>query len=122
MLCFLYLNIRFPNKGDVRVVLTRIFGIGYQRASYLCDLVGLMKGCDISMLNKYRFALIIGLIKRYYGVDLILKRNRFNRLKRFLSVKSYNSMRLRFGLPIRGQKTHNNARTAKTRKINLSNI
>jgi len=122
MLCFLYLNIKFPNKGDVRVQLTRIFGIGYSRASYLCDLVGLMKGCDISMLNKYRFALIIGLIKRYYGVDLILKRNRFNRLKRFLSVKSYNSMRLRFGLPIRGQKTHNNARTAKTRKINLSNI
>lgn len=104
----------------MRIQLKRVFGIGYQRASYLCDLVGIMKGCDISMLTRYRFALIIGLIKRYYGIDLILKRSRFNRLKRFLSVKSYNSMRLKFGLPIRGQKTHNNARTAKTRKVNLS--
>lgn len=117
MMCFLYLNIKFPPKGDIRVQLTRIFGIGYNRASYLCDLIGIMKKCDISMINKYKFALLIGLIKKYYGIELILKRNRFNRLKRYLSVRSYNSLRLKYGLPIRGQKTHNNARTAKTRVV-----
>jgi len=119
MLCFLYLNIKFPQKGNVRVILTRIFGIGLKRASYICDLIGLSQGCDVSLLNKYKFALLIGLIKKYYGIELILKRSRFNKLKRFLSYKSYNSMRLKFGLPIRGQKTHNNARTSKSRASSI---
>jgi len=114
-MCFLYLNIKFPPKGLVDVALSRIFGIGRRRAVYLCNLIGLMRNCDISQINKYQFALLIALIKKFYGIDLILKRNRFNRLKRFLSVKSYNSLRLKTGLPIRGQKTHNNARTAKNR-------
>jgi len=121
-MCFLYLNIKFPSKGLVNVVLSRIFGIGRRRASYISDLIGLMQNCDVSQINKYQFALLITLIKKYYGIDLILKRNRFNRLKRFLSVKSYNSLRIKSGLPIRGQKTHNNGRTAKTKQNNLVNV
>lgn len=115
-MCFLFLNLKFPRKGLVNVALSRVFGVGRRRASYLCDLLGLMHNCDMSFINRYQFALLIALVKKFYGIDLILKRNRFNRLKRFLSVKSYNSLRLKSGLPIRGQKTHNNARTSKNKQ------
>lgn len=114
-LLYNYLNLEFKIKGDIRVLLTTIFGIGYSRANYLCDSLGLMQGCSAMELTKYQFALIISLMKRYYLIDLELKRELFNRLKWFLSLKSLNSLRYRYGLPIRGQGTHTNARTTRMR-------
>ena len=110
-----YLNLEFKLKGDIRVLLTTIYGIGYSRASYLCDSLGFMLGCSALELSKYQFSFIIGLIKRHYMIDLELKRELFNRLKWFLSLKSLNSLRYRYGLPIRGQGTHTNARTTRKR-------
>ncbi len=117
MMCFLFLNTKFPIKGEVAVNLTRLYGIGRRRALYLCDLIGLMRGCHMKMIDKYKFALLISLIKRYYGFDVVLKRVKLNRLQRYLSVKSYKSLRMKHKLPVRGQGTHNNARTAKSRHV-----
>lgn len=114
-LIYNYLNLEFKIKGDIRVLLTTIFGIGLNRATYLCDSLGFMRGCSALELSKYQFSLIIGLIKKYYLIDLELKRELFNRLKWFLSLKSLNSLRYRYGLPIRGQGTHTNARTTRMR-------
>lgn len=57
-------------------------------------------------------------MKQYYGTDLFLKRIRENALKFFLTFKSYKAIRFSAGLPIRGQHTHNNARTSKNFKFN----
>lgn len=116
-MCFLYLNIRFPKKGEVAVNLSRIYGIGRRKALYLCDLVGLMRGCHMKMIDRYRFALLITSVKRFYGFDLALKRIKLNRLQRYIAVKSYKCLRFRNRLPVRGQGTHNNARTAKSRSF-----
>lgn len=121
-LIYNYLNLEFKIKGDLRVLLTTIFGIGFNRASYLCDSLGFMKGCSALEISKYQFSLIIGLIKRYYLIDIELKRELFNRLKWFLSLKSLNSLRYRYGLPIRGQGTHTNARTTRMRNNFLTDL
>lgn len=114
---FVFSNIVFPKKGNVRVYIAKIHGIGLARSNYLCDLIGLSASCDFSEINKYHFSLLTYLIKNYYGIDLLLKRARFNRIKSFLSVRSYGSLRLQAGLPLRGQRTHTNARTAKLFKV-----
>lgn len=97
----------------LHVSLRRIFGVGLIRAMYLCDLVGFSKSVRTENINQYNFLLLIFLLKQYYGTDVFLKRTRENRLKDFLAFKSYKAIRFFAGLPIRGQHTHNNAKTAK---------
>lgn len=116
-MCFLYLNTKFPIKGEVSVNLSRVYGIGRKKALYLCDLIGLMRGCHMKMIDRYKFALLITLIRRFYGFDLTLKRLKLNRLQRYIAVKSYKCLRFKNRLPVRGQGTHNNARTAKSRSF-----
>ena len=100
----------------LRTALTRIPGVGLSRASYLCDTSGLSSDCRVDSVNPYFFFVITFLIKQYYGTDVFLKRMRENRLKRFLAFKSYKAIRYAAGLPIRGQHTHTNAKTAKNMK------
>ena len=104
-------------SGQVfRLALKKIPGIGLARANYLCDLVGLSSTCRTEFLNNYLFLVLIFLLKQYYGTDVFLKRMRENSLKDFLAFKSYKSIRFAAGLPIRGQHTHTNAKTAKNLK------
>lgn len=117
MLCFSFFTNKTPLKCTARHALVRVFGVGLGRASHVCDLLGLAKDYKFSQLTKYKLGILVALIKRFYGVDLLLRRFRLNRLKAYLSIKSYNSIRLRSGLPIRGQGTHTNARTAKSRDL-----
>lgn len=112
---FVYSNIQFPLKGDIRVQLSRIFGLGLARATYLCDIIGLSRGCTIDMLNKYQFAVLVCVIKKFYGTDILLRRARYNRLNFFCSLNTYSSMRYKAGLPIHGQTTRTNAKTAKSK-------
>jgi len=99
------------------VGLRRIAGVGLARANYLNALVGLASGIRVSYINLYFFFVITFLLKQYYGTDVYLKRMRENRLKDFLSFKSYKSIRFAAGLPIRGQHTHTNAKTAKNLRL-----
>lgn len=101
------------DRQVLRFALTRINGLGLARASYLCDTIGLSKICRVGNLNLYFFFVLTDLLKRYYGTDVFLKRMRENRLKGFLSLKSYKSIRYSAGLPVRGQHTHTNAKTSK---------
>jgi len=100
-----------------KLALRKIPGIGVARATYLCDLVGVSSLCRTEYLNNYLFFVIVFLIKQYYGTDVFLKRMRENSLKDFLAFKSYKSIRFAAGLPIRGQHTHTNAKTAKNLKF-----
>lgn len=100
-------------KHGAIYALTRIHGIGLARANYLCSLSGLALTNRVGFLNSYEFFLVTFFLKQYYGTDVFLKRMRENRLKEFLAFKSYRSIRFAAGLPIRGQHTHNNAKTAK---------
>lgn len=99
--------------------LARVYGIGFARANYLCSLVGVSHINRVGDLNNYYFELLAALIKLYYGTDMFLLRMEDNKLREFLAFKSYKAVRFSAGLPIRGQGTHTNARTAKALKKDL---
>ena len=111
MTLYTFRDVEFGEMQTLAVALRKITGIGLSRASYMCATVGLAKTCRIGFMNYYIFSVITFLVKQYYGTDVFLRRMRENRLKDFLSFKSYKSIRFAAGLPIRGQHTHNNAQT-----------
>lgn len=110
---YTFKDVSFDNRQILPFALKRIHGIGLARADYICALAGLAITNRMGYLNSYRFFIITFLIKQYYGTDVLLKRMRENRLKDLLSCRSYKSIRFSAGLPIRGQHTHNNAKTVK---------
>lgn len=114
---YTYKDTELADNQVFRLALRRIPGIGLGRATYLCDLAGISSTCRTEFLNNYLFFVIVFLIKEYYGTDVFLKRMRENSLKEFLSFKSYKSIRFAAGLPIRGQHTHTNAKTAKNLRV-----
>ena len=110
---YTFRDVEFGEKQIMSVALRRVIGVGLSRSNYTCSVVGLTKTCRVGFVNYYAFFVITYLLKQYYGTDVFLKRMRENRLKEFLSFKSYKSIRFAAGLPIRGQHTHTNAQTAK---------
>lgn len=113
---YTFKDTELPGNQVFRLALRKIPGIGIARANYLCDLVGVAASSRTDYLNSYIFFVLVFLIKQYYGTDVFLKRMRENSLKDFLAFKSYKSIRFAAGLPIRGQHTHTNAKTAKNLK------
>jgi small subunit ribosomal protein S13 len=121
---YTFRDVRLPDRRTVRAALALVYGVGYVKSNYLCDILGFSDNLKVSSLNKYQFELICFLMKKHYGVETFLKRAKYNRLKEFLDIKSYKSIKYAAGLPIRGQKTHNNAQTPKKiryNKIKLKN-
>ena len=114
---YTFKDIDLSSKHGVPFALKKIHGIGLARANYICAFAGLASSSRVGFLNSYEFFVITFLLKQYYGTDVFLRRMRENRLKEFLSYKSYKSIRFAAGLPIRGQHTHNNAKTAKQLKV-----
>lgn len=119
---YTFKDIDLTAKHGVPFALKKIHGIGLARADYICSFVGLARTNRVGFLNSYEFFVITYLLKQYYGTDVFLRRMRENRLKEFLSFKSYRSIRFAAGLPIRGQHTHNNAKTAKRLKVSNRKI
>lgn len=114
---YTFKDVDLSDKQVLAAGLRRIGGVGFARANYLSSLVGLADGVRVSYINLYFFFVITFLLKQYYGTDVFLKRMRENRLKDFLAFKSYRSIRFAAGLPIRGQHTHTNAKTAKNLRL-----
>jgi len=114
---YTFKDVDFLGEQILQLSLRKITGVGLSRSNYICSIAGLAKHCRVSFLNYYMFFVITFLLKEYYGTDIFLKRMRENRLKEFLSFKSYKSIRFAAGLPIRGQHTHTNAQTVKRFRV-----
>jgi len=113
MAVYVYKDVHFDERRVLNFELSKLFGVGFACANYISFTVGLARGCRTGYVNFFNFAVIVFLLKQYYGTDIFLKRMRENRLKTFLSFKSYKSIKHAAGLPIRGQRTRTNARTTK---------
>jgi small subunit ribosomal protein S13 len=106
-----------PKNKSILFALTNIFGVGKLNSFLLCKKLGFSQNLKITDLSQKQ---IIKLIKNIESSNLILasdlKKERFLKLKKLLSIKSYKGLRRNQGLPIRGQRTHTNARTSRKRK------
>ena len=105
---------KLPENKSVYFGLISIYGMGRSRSFLICKKVGLsfnLKIKDLSTSQIYQITKIIESSDYILANDL--KRFFLLTKQRLISIKSYRGLRRRKGLPIRGQRTHTNAKTAK---------
>lgn len=99
------------------VSLTQIYGIGHFTAVFICKKLGFSKNLKIKNLSKEQISKLIKTIELLkLSIASDLKKSNLLNSKNLISIKSYRGLRRNQGLPVRGQRTHTNARTAKKRR------
>ena len=108
-------GVNIPTQKRVEIALTYIFGIGRTKAREICDKVGLPDEQRVNELSDSELARIREMIDNDYRVEGDLRRDTAMNIKRLMDLGCYRGLRHRRGLPVRGQRTHTNARTRKGR-------
>jgi len=106
-------GVDLPRNKPVWVALTYIFGIGPTLARRLVDEVGLDPMTRVHRLTDMEVARIREAIQANYRVEGELRKEIGMNIKRLVDLGAYRGLRHRRGLPVRGQRTHTNARTRK---------
>ena len=104
-----------PPKKHIRIALLSIFGIGLTRALEICKQIGLDPTIKVSELTDDAIKSIQQAVATFQ-VEGDLRRKVSMDIKRLKDIKCYRGLRHRRRLPVRGQRTKTNARTAKGRK------
>ena len=106
-------GVDLPRDKKVEVGLTYIFGIGRSVAHKIIATTGVDPNQRIRDLNDADVNLLRQAIERDYRVEGALRTEVAMNIKRLMDIGSYRGIRHRRGLPVRGQRTHTNARTKK---------
>ena len=106
-------GVNIPTQKRVEIALTYIHGVGRTKARDICRKCGVPAERRVSDLTEQETALIRETIDRDYTVEGDLRREVAMNIKRLLDLGCYRGLRHRRGLPVRGQRTHTNARTRK---------
>ncbi|MEQ8165809.1 MAG: 30S ribosomal protein S13 [Alphaproteobacteria bacterium] len=106
-------GVNIPTQKRVEVALTYIFGIGPSMAKEICAKTSVSSDRRVSELTEDEISRIREVIDGEYQVEGDLRRETSMNIKRLMDLKSYRGLRHRRGLPVRGQRTHTNARTRK---------
>ena len=106
-------GVNIPSGKRIQVALTYIFGIGTTRAKKICKEAKLDPSKRVNSLTEQELTMIRDLIDKDYVVEGDLRRDNTVNLKRLIDLGCYRGLRHRKGLPVRGQRTHTNARTRK---------
>ncbi len=106
-------GVNIPTNKRVVVALQYIHGIGAAKAQEICEKVGIEAARRVNQLTDAEVLQIRETIDRDYTVEGDLRREVAMNIKRLMDLGSYRGLRHRRGLPVRGQRTHTNARTRK---------
>ena len=106
-------GVNIPTQKRVLVALTYIHGIGRTKAAEICTKIGIPSEHRVHQLTDDEVLRIRELIDREYRVEGDLRRQVAMNIKRLMDLGCYRGLRHRKGLPVRGQRTHTNARTRK---------
>ncbi len=106
-------GVNIPTNKRVEVALTYIHGIGDSFARKICAEVSIPQERRVSQLTESEVSQIREVIDRDYIVEGDLRREVAMNIKRLMDLGCYRGLRHRRGLPVRGQRTHTNARTRK---------
>ena len=106
-------GVNIPTQKRVLIGLTYIYGIGRTRAREICEKLSIPSERRVSQLTDSEVLRIRELIDREYRVEGDLRREVAMNIKRLMDLGCYRGLRHRKGLPVRGQRTHTNARTRK---------
>jgi small subunit ribosomal protein S13 len=106
-------GVNIPTNKRVVIALQYIHGIGAKKAQEIMDGVRLTADRRVSQLTDQEVLQIREMIDRDYVVEGDLRREVAMNIKRLMDLGCYRGLRHRKGLPVRGQRTHTNARTRK---------
>ncbi len=106
-------GIDLPRNKRIDIALTYIFGIGRAKASEIVAATGIDPAKKSDDLSEQDIAAIRDYIDKNMLVEGDLRREVSMNIRRLMDIASYRGIRHRKGLPVRGQHTHNNARTRK---------
>lgn len=106
-------GVDLPRNKRLDIALTYIFGIGRTTALSILDTVGIDWTKNTDVLSNEEINLIRVEIEANHKVEGDLRRDVTQNIKRLMDIGCYRGLRHRKGLPVRGQRSHTNARTRK---------
>jgi len=106
-------GVDIPREKRLEVALTYIFGVGRTTAQKVCEATGIDLNTRVRDLTDEEVARLRTWIDANLKVEGDLRRDIQQDIKRKMEIGSYQGIRHRRGLPVRGQRTHTNARTRK---------
>ena len=109
-------GVDLPREKRVEIGLTYIYGIGRTTASKVCEKAGVNPATRVRDLTEDEVTKLRDAIDESYTVEGDLRREVKQNIARLMEIGCYRGLRHRKGLPVRGQRTHTNARTRKGKK------
>jgi small subunit ribosomal protein S13 len=113
-------GVNIPTNKRVLISLRYIYGIGPQNAKVICEQLGIPEDRRVNQMTDDEVIRVRELIDREYRVEGDLRREEAMNKKRLMDMACYRGLRHRKGLPVRGQRTHTNARTRKGKAVAIA--
>ena len=106
-------GVDLPRQKRVEIALTYIYGIGVSRSNRILSAAGIDPSVRVKDLSEEEVSHIAKILDGEGGVEGDLRKDVAMNVKRLMEIGSYRGLRHRRNLPVRGQRTHTNARTRK---------
>ena len=113
-------GVNIPTNKRVTISLRYIFGIGPAKAQEICTQLGIPDDRRVNQLSDDEVLRIREIVDRDFRVEGDLRREVAMNIKRLMDLGCYRGLRHRRGLPVRGQRTHTNARTRKGKAVAIA--
>ncbi|MCW8307021.1 30S ribosomal protein S13 [Acidiphilium sp. PA] len=113
-------GVNIPSNKRVLISLRYIYGIGPSKARDICTTLNIGDDKRVNQLSDDEIGKIRELIDKDFRVEGDLRREVAMNIKRLVDLGCYRGLRHRKGLPVRGQRTHTNARTRKGKAVAIA--
>ena len=113
-------GVDLPREKRLEIALTYIYGIGRTRAQQTCAEAGVSPDVRVRDLSEDDLVKLRDWIDSNYKVEGDLRREVAADIRRKMEIGCYQGLRHRRGLPVRGQRTHTNARTRKGKAVAIA--
>jgi len=113
-------GVNLPSSKRIVVALTYIHGIGPTSAEDICASAGVSVDARVSTLSEEVVSKLRSIIADGYVVEGDLRKKNSMSIKSLIDIKSYRGLRHILKLPVRGQRTHTNARTRKGKAVAIA--
>jgi len=113
-------GVDLPRDKRVEIGLTYVYGIGRSRSNQMLDMLNIDYNTKVRDLTDGEVLSIRQFIDSNYKIEGDLRREVAQNIKRKIEIGCYQGLRHRKGLPVRGQRTHTNARTRKGKRVAIA--
>jgi small subunit ribosomal protein S13 len=104
------------NSKSILYSLTFLYGVNKYQSKRICKNIGINPKTTINQLKKNQLNRLINYINKNIKIEQLLKKHKKDQFDNLLNIKTNRGIRHNLGLPVRGQRTHTNAKTCKKLK------